>query len=288
MNGIDDTELAVWHGTSSLEPSVIYSDTQDGFMMQYSRPGLWGRGLYFATKSSYSHRYAFKPDESLTPYGDEREMFLAKLLVGNAVEMNRDESPAKAAECSALTVPPTNPRTGLKYNTVTGWTNDSQIWVVYENGRAYPDYLVRYYKGERDPTRTPYKCKEDMVRLAGPPIRRLRSLLSKTRSNVSTTDGDKTVMPPVGKTFLWEYEDDGWHPIASQSQAVVESAYLAYTNGASPKSCQMFKAKMWTYEIDFDTMMQINTTHFRHKQRKVRRREVDVSFQSHNAMHIVT
>ena len=30
-----------------------------------------------------------------------------------------------------------------------------QVWIVYENGRAYPDYLVRYYKGKRD-KRTPY------------------------------------------------------------------------------------------------------------------------------------
>jgi hypothetical protein len=31
-----------------------------------------------------------------------------------------------------------------------------QVWIVYENGRAYPDYLVRYYKGSRDDARTPY------------------------------------------------------------------------------------------------------------------------------------
>ncbi|KAI2510261.1 hypothetical protein MHU86_4139 [Fragilaria crotonensis] len=280
MNSIDDTELAVWHGTSSLEPSIIYSDTQDEFMMQFSRKGLWGRGIYFATKSSYSHSYSYKPDEKVTLYSDEREMFLAKLLVGNAVEMNRDESPAKAAECSALTVPPINPATGLKYNTVTGWTGGSHIWVVYENGRAYPDYLVRYYKGERDPTRTPYKCKEDMARPAATPLRQRGSLLSKMRSNVSTTDDNKTLLSPVAKTFVWEYEDDdGWQPIASQSQAIVESAYLAYKSGVSPASTQMFKAETWTYEVDFDTMTQTNINHFRHRQRKVRRREVDVDVQ---------
>jgi hypothetical protein len=42
LNGIDANETAVWHGTSSTEPSVIYNDTQDGFMVQCSRNGAWG------------------------------------------------------------------------------------------------------------------------------------------------------------------------------------------------------------------------------------------------------
>jgi hypothetical protein len=35
-----------------------------------------------------------------------------------------------------------------------------QVWIVYENGRAYPDYLVRYYKGKRD-KRTPYESLQE-------------------------------------------------------------------------------------------------------------------------------
>ena len=34
-----------------------------------------------------------------------------------------------------------------------------------ENGRAYPDYLVRYYKGKRDPTRTPYGSKAEVPQI---------------------------------------------------------------------------------------------------------------------------
>jgi hypothetical protein len=66
-------------------------------------------------------------------------MFLAKLLVGNKILMNRDGSSQKADECRALTVPPVDTNTGLKYNTVTGHAGGSQIFIVYENGRAYPD-----------------------------------------------------------------------------------------------------------------------------------------------------
>lgn len=40
--GIDAQERSVWHGTSSLDPEVIYNDKQDGFMMQFSQSGFWG------------------------------------------------------------------------------------------------------------------------------------------------------------------------------------------------------------------------------------------------------
>jgi ABC-type branched-subunit amino acid transport system substrate-binding protein len=39
---IETNESAAWHGTSSMDPSVVYNDRQDGFMMQYSERGFWG------------------------------------------------------------------------------------------------------------------------------------------------------------------------------------------------------------------------------------------------------
>jgi hypothetical protein len=108
----------------------------------------------------YSHDYAFNPGKNLSPnmvswnerpdiHEDDREMFLTKLLVGNEIWIDRKESPSKKVECRSLIVPPTNPITGLRYDTVTGITRDSRVWIVYENGRAYPEYLVRYYRGPK-------------------------------------------------------------------------------------------------------------------------------------------
>merc|ERR1711906_96294 len=99
--GIDKNEGSVWLGTTNLDPEVIYNDKQDGFMMQFSQKGYWGRGIYFAEKGSYSHMYAYRPPTStfrksmrssfsigdeerpMAEKDDEREMFLAKLLVGS-------------------------------------------------------------------------------------------------------------------------------------------------------------------------------------------------------------
>jgi Poly(ADP-ribose) polymerase catalytic domain len=136
---------------------------------------LFRHGLYFAEKSEYSNNYAFQPAQHSnsnllaagrpTASADEREMFLTKLLVGDEIEMNRDESAAKAAECRALTAPPVNVQTNLRYNTVTGHTKGSRVWIVYENGRAYPDYLVRYYRQPRpDLHRTRYGSLEEAQR----------------------------------------------------------------------------------------------------------------------------
>lgn len=52
----------------------------------------------------------------------ERKMFLAKLLVGNSVELSRHRS---------LTVPPINPKPGQKYQTVPGEMGESKDRIVY-------------------------------------------------------------------------------------------------------------------------------------------------------------
>ena len=58
-------EASVWHGTRSLDPAVIYRDKQDGFMMQHSAEGMWGRGLYFAENAKYSNMYCHNNNGTL-------------------------------------------------------------------------------------------------------------------------------------------------------------------------------------------------------------------------------
>jgi len=270
MHSIDHNERSVWHGTSSLDPSVIYNDKQDGFMMQFSRVGFWGRGIYFADKSEYSHFYAFSPASLGSwfssggdrPKGkdDEREMFLAKLLVGNSVLMDRDESPFKAAVCENLTVPPDDPKKKLKYNTVTGYTCGSQVWIVYENDRAYPDSLVRYYRGDRDPKRSPYE----------------------TRSEATKDAASTLAQPPPSKSdnddFTWEFQgDDGWVAYSDANQAILKASYKRYKGGKGGKWASnkhktvRIKSGDWTYEVDLANMTQTNIQHQGRRQRAVRR-----------------
>ena len=204
----------------------------------------------------------------------DHEMFLAKLLVGNEVLMNRDESPAKAAECKALTVPPiADPKTKLRYDTVTGHTDGSQVWIVYENFRAYPDYLVRYYRGPRDVKRTPYKDKQEMM-----------NATAKTRP--IRNDPECPDDTDLESGVIWEYEDtDGWKPYTHHHQVAIESAYQSFeVTKVSKISTVQISTSEWDYEVDVAAMLQKNIKHASNTQRKVRRR---LSGRAANASSIV-
>jgi hypothetical protein len=198
-------------------------------------------------------------------------MFLAKLLVGNEININRDESGQKAADCRALTVPPINPQTNLKYNTVTGHTGGSQVWIVYENGRAYPDYLVRYYRGKRDPKRTPFKSKKEAMKKMPP--KRESALKKEQAPDVSEESDSSTDLElGVGASMVWEFLDNnGWKEYDHLQQVTLEGGYQAFL-ATSSKSLVQLKSDAWTYEVDLVAMEQTNTQHPGRRTRDVRRR----------------
>jgi len=124
----------LFHGTSKTEPDQIYNG-EKGFMMQFAAEGMWGRGTYFAEKSSYSHAYAFVQ-------GNMRQMFLTEVIVGDSYYCASDRS---------LRVPPEkkNRRSAVglaveRYDSVSGETGGSKVYIVYDNNKAYPTYLISY------------------------------------------------------------------------------------------------------------------------------------------------
>lgn len=137
--GGDPNVVSVWHGTRDTDPLVICEDEADGFMMQYSREGMWGRGVYFAQNANYSSAYAYKSTESVGFFGTQTEtrksMILARLVSGEEIHISPDNS---------LKACPEKSQGKGRYDTVTGRTKGSKVYVVYENGRAYPQYLVTY------------------------------------------------------------------------------------------------------------------------------------------------
>ena len=130
-------ELEVWHGTASTNPEKIYKDKQDGFMMQLSSDGMWGKGIYFADKFSYS-------DDASGPHGrgfayktdGEKQLLLVKLLVGTMVNL-----PARSLKHP----PDKQDGSETRYDSVQGHTQGSDVYIVYENKRAYPQYRVQYH-----------------------------------------------------------------------------------------------------------------------------------------------
>ena len=137
-NGVVN-EMELFHGTRNNDPKLIY-EGEDGFDMRYSAQGMWGMANYFAVNASYSHKYAH-----VNTATGKREMFLVKVLTGESYKCASDRS---------LRMPPPKPITAdpnnqlqfgqMKYDTVTGETKGSQVFMAYDNEKAYPAYLIQY------------------------------------------------------------------------------------------------------------------------------------------------
>ena len=124
-------EMLLFHGTRNNRPSDIY-EHEEGFDMRFGRAGMWGNGNYFAVKASYSNKYAYCLSDGT------KQMFLAKVLTGQSIELKADGD---------LRLPPViKPTTkgNMRYDTVTGHTNGSQVFIAYSNDKAYPFYLISY------------------------------------------------------------------------------------------------------------------------------------------------
>jgi len=120
----------LFHGTSKTPPKIIY-EADKGWKISYSRDdSLWGRGLYFAQDSIYTHNYSYKTSENT------RKVFLAEVIVGDSIHLEAD---------SNLRQPPLKDEDqNIRYDSVIGLRHDTWIWITYDDARAYPTYLIEY------------------------------------------------------------------------------------------------------------------------------------------------
>ena len=134
-NSGEINEKELWHGSRRNAESIY--DSEEGFDMRFSSDGMWGRANYFATDARYSVKYAYQRDDGT------KELLLARVLTGDSY----DSLPNRK-----LTMPPekpTPPNSKIKlkqvrYDSVTGTTNNCRIYMTYSNERAYPAYLVQF------------------------------------------------------------------------------------------------------------------------------------------------
>ncbi|EFA74531.1 U box domain-containing protein [Heterostelium album PN500] len=136
---IESHEMMLFHGTRNNGPELIYND-EDGFESRYSATGMWGLATYFAKKASYSHEYAYRNPRTGYP-GQQpyRQMFLARVLIGDCIHLMPNQPNLKK--------PPKKEQTkeySEYFDTVSGETQGSYVYMVYENNRAYPEYLITY------------------------------------------------------------------------------------------------------------------------------------------------
>ncbi len=107
QNNNEEAQLGqLFHGTRGTPPSVIYL-SEEGFNLNYSNEGMWGKANYFAYNSSYSNNYS-----SSLPTG-QKQMFMATVIIGNTIVLQPDKS---------LRQPPNKPGTTKPYDSVKGNT----------------------------------------------------------------------------------------------------------------------------------------------------------------------
>lgn len=126
-------EKHLFHGTGKTNPDKILG-SENSFDMRYAIQASYGRGLYFTENAAESDRYAHVNYE-VPKFKQMREVFLATILVGRPKATSPDET---------IISPPLDPKTGDRYDSITGIGSKSSNFVIYDNGRCYPTYLIRY------------------------------------------------------------------------------------------------------------------------------------------------
>lgn len=115
-------EMRLFHGTTQSSVEKIWVN---GFNRSYAgiNGTAYGRGVYFARASSYSHGYT----DINKLKAKQGQMFFSRVLVGNVEQGS-----------SSMNIPPTGADT-----TVENKQNPT-IFVIYHDAQAYPEYLITY------------------------------------------------------------------------------------------------------------------------------------------------
>ena len=109
---------------------MLYTGSE-GFDMRFSAVGMWGKATYFAVNASYSNDYAHPLATG------SKQMFCASVIIGEPFTGNM-------AGNNAIVTPPLIPGTNKMYDSVTGSTNGSIVYMIYADKKAYPEYLITY------------------------------------------------------------------------------------------------------------------------------------------------
>ena len=133
-------EKELFHGTRMTRPIKIYNSEQGFDNRLSSRAGLWGEGAYFAVRAKYSDGYAFT---NLEGY---KQMFMVKVITGITCKYQHEDRNIKAPPVIPMSSTHSNGLTfeDQRYDSVSGYTHGSEVFVIYEHGRVYPEYLITY------------------------------------------------------------------------------------------------------------------------------------------------
>jgi len=125
--------LLLFHGTSSVDPKKIYDGYYENFDVAHAKAGLWGKGVYFAADASYSCN-----SYSHTKGNGVHSIIVAEVAVGNYYDYGNTTN-------MSLLHPPNLPNDNYKrYDSVSGITGGTKVYIIYSSNQAYSKYLITY------------------------------------------------------------------------------------------------------------------------------------------------
>ena len=136
-DGVLNEEL-LFHGSGKNDPVNIYKGDAS-FDMRFSRDGMWGKGNYFAVNASYSDGYAFTKTTATMKC---KMMLAALVLTGHSFysKPQKFTHPPYLEEAHGAPLG----RVRRRYDSVSGTTGGSKVYITYDNTLAYPAYLITY------------------------------------------------------------------------------------------------------------------------------------------------
>jgi hypothetical protein len=118
----------LFHGSGGTDPTLVYK-SESGLDMRFSKPGMYGKGIYFAEQSSYSDAYAYRTHG----FTGRKQIFLSLVLVGDSI----------ALQPADYSIPPL--KNDSQFERFDSIRNEKDgHYVVYDNSRCYPGYLITY------------------------------------------------------------------------------------------------------------------------------------------------
>ncbi|XP_072047251.1 protein mono-ADP-ribosyltransferase PARP14-like [Amphiura filiformis] len=126
-----DIEQTLYHGSrKDVIDDVGKMGFDRGFTHMPTNATLYGKGTYFAKHASSSVYYAKKEDST-----GNRYMYMCKVMVGEYTLAERD-----------MYVPPKKPGSDRRYDCIVDNVTNPQIIVIFQDGQAYPEYLITFTK----------------------------------------------------------------------------------------------------------------------------------------------
>ena len=129
-------EKELFHGTRTTNPLEICL-SEEGFDTRHSRNGSWGYANYFAESAQYSNQFSY------TSVTGNKQIILARVTLGKTFDYGTERSPN-------LRMPPKLPVPGplsfqnQRYDSVGGKTRGTNVFMTYDNMKAYPAYIIEY------------------------------------------------------------------------------------------------------------------------------------------------